>query len=161
LRGPGSNITVNNIDRVFSPENTAGAYYGKLIPNRPIRVKAGGVVQWTGLVLDYRPAPLLYAERTTTLVCGSVKSALDKRSAAYKIFEDKRIDQILAELASTGGLSPSTSGKWIIGHSVYGKISDTPVIAGESDFVVTEASSITLDYAGDNIIGVENVEDGF
>jgi hypothetical protein len=41
-------IILSNEDRTFDPENTVGAYYGKLTPGRPIRVQAtapGGSAQ--------------------------------------------------------------------------------------------------------------------
>jgi len=33
-------IILSNEDRTFDPENTAGAYYGKITPGRPIRIQA-------------------------------------------------------------------------------------------------------------------------
>lgn len=40
-------LRLNNSDRTFSPLNSAGAYYGKLLPDRPVRVQiTDGVTTW-------------------------------------------------------------------------------------------------------------------
>jgi hypothetical protein len=72
-------ITLDNSDRRFSPSYAAGPYYGKLLPNRPIKVTVSdGVTTWTcwsGVLKELTPVAgigrgakaLLVAEDSLTL----------------------------------------------------------------------------------------------
>lgn len=54
-------LTLDNQDRRFSPQNSSGPYYGKLLPSRPIRVSASDGVTtwelWTGTLKRIMPQP--------------------------------------------------------------------------------------------------------
>lgn len=47
------NLVVNNRDGRFTPKNTAGAYYGNLKRNTPLRVKVGSTVRFLGEVSEF------------------------------------------------------------------------------------------------------------
>lgn len=48
-----ANVVFNNNDRTFDPEYVDSPYYGQIIPKRQIRISAGGVVQFVGLIDDW------------------------------------------------------------------------------------------------------------
>ena len=48
-------IVVNNTDGRFTPRNTAGAYYGNLKRNTPLRVTVGTTVRFVGEIAEFPP----------------------------------------------------------------------------------------------------------
>jgi predicted RecA/RadA family phage recombinase len=47
------NVQFNNQNRYFDPTNTSSPFYGQIVPRREVRVTAGTVVQFYGLVDDW------------------------------------------------------------------------------------------------------------
>lgn len=47
------NVQFNNQNRYFDPTNTASPFFGQIVPRREVRVTAGTVVQFYGLVDDW------------------------------------------------------------------------------------------------------------
>jgi hypothetical protein len=48
-----ASVTLNNEDRLFDPLNTAGIFYGNIIPRRQIRIRTGGYDQFVGVIEDW------------------------------------------------------------------------------------------------------------
>lgn len=48
-----ASVSLNNLDRLFDPLNTASELYGNIIPRRQIRIRSGGYNQFVGVVEDW------------------------------------------------------------------------------------------------------------
>lgn len=80
-------LVLNNRDRTYDTSNTAGAYYGKLLPRRRIRVTLAGTPIFTGFtqawLADY-PEAGTDATVTVPCVCGfDVLSSASLPGSAY------------------------------------------------------------------------------
>lgn len=71
-------LTVKNEDRRFSPLNTEGPYYGQLLPNRPIRVRA-----WTP---DGSDKPWIPNDIAPLSLAGAFADNVDDTASVYPIF---------------------------------------------------------------------------
>jgi hypothetical protein len=73
-------LIVKNADRRFSPLNTSGAYYGKLLPRKSVRVQAtDGSTTWTvfrGYTQKIKPTSGQYLDRVCTIECVDVIAIL-------------------------------------------------------------------------------------
>lgn len=65
--GGSGTITLNNSDKRFSPENSAGPYFGQLLPMRRINVLLNGQLSFVGYVVSWTPTPGQFRDRTTTI----------------------------------------------------------------------------------------------
>lgn len=84
------NVAFSNQNRYFDPTNTSSPFYGQIVPRREVRITAGTVVQFYGLVddwnLDYNISGLSTASMTAfdgisllsgqTLTAGTATSQL-------------------------------------------------------------------------------------
>lgn len=57
-------LTANNRDRIFDPENAAGAYFGNIKPGKRVTVAAGGVTIFDGLIDDWNFAYQINTDST-------------------------------------------------------------------------------------------------
>lgn len=92
-------LTVNNADRRFSPAYTGGPYYGRLLPNRPLRIQVtDGALIWTlfrGVVRACRPASGEHGPREAVIVCDDLLGALRDHRISLPLQRNKRADELL------------------------------------------------------------------
>lgn len=74
IAGVGSlTITLDNSERQFSPKNASSSYYGKLLPNLPVKVEAySGANTWQlyyGVTQSWHPTSNKYGARVCDVVC--------------------------------------------------------------------------------------------
>lgn len=121
-------ITLDNTDRRFSPKYTAGPYYGKLLPNRAVRVQGtDGVDTWTlwcGVIRRIVPEAARGGTRETVLECEDAMGVLQAHLLSLPIQENKRGDELLRLIcASAFGGAAATgtvrfTGQPAVGNSV-------------------------------------------
>lgn len=108
-----ASVTFNNNTRVFDPTNTAGLYYGGLVPRQRIRITANSTYVFFGFIDDWN---LDYSQPTMSLASAtcidyfSVLSTilLNQYSATYGERADQRIQTILG-LPEVTGFAPTYS----------------------------------------------------
>ncbi|MEM6528196.1 MAG: hypothetical protein AAF653_07855, partial [Chloroflexota bacterium] len=95
---------LRNVDRRFSPENTGGPLYGKILPHTPARVVAhDGVterVMWQGWLEKIKPGAGRYGHRTMEIQCLSRVIFYAAVETKIALQENKRTDEIIGELIS-------------------------------------------------------------
>lgn len=121
-------ITLDNTDRRFSPKYTAGPYYGKLLPNRAVRVQGtDGTDTWTlwrGVIRRIVPEAARGGTRETVLECEDAMGVLQAHLLSLPIQEGKRGDELLRLIcASAFGGAAATgtvrfTGQPAVGNSV-------------------------------------------
>lgn len=95
------NVAFNNQNRYFDPTNTSSPFYGQIVPRREVRITAGTVVQFYGLVddwnLDYNISGLSTASMTAfdgiSLLSGQTLTA----GTATSQLSGARINAILSD----------------------------------------------------------------
>lgn len=153
--GPGTmRVTFDNRTRVFDSSNTAGAYYGQLLPMTPIRYRlvlgATTAYMFTGYVLGW---PITYPsmkDSTVTVECvdafrvlaqselpGSAYAAevLADSPAHYWPMQDTTSDVVLALIGGVDADDPSTS--------TFGPFSSTSIgyPIGEAEGLIGNSST--------------------
>lgn len=95
------NVAFNNQNRYFDPTNASSPFYGQIVPRREVRVTAGTVVQFYGLVddwnLDYNISGLSTASMTAfdgiSLLAGQTLTA----GTATSQLSGARINAVLSD----------------------------------------------------------------
>jgi hypothetical protein len=64
-----ASITLRNESRLFDPSNTAGTYFGGIVPRRPVRITVNGAQIFNGYVDDYGLQWTTDTTGTTTVTC--------------------------------------------------------------------------------------------
>jgi len=106
-------ITLDNMDKRFSPRNTSGPLYGKLKGNRPVRVQVtDGVTTWNafvGVVTRITPDAAENGTRRAVLNCEDRMGQLQAHKLGLPLQEDRRGDELLRLIAASafGGVAAS------------------------------------------------------
>lgn len=108
-------ITLDNSTQRYSPEYNGGALYGKLLPRRPVRVRAtDGVTTWTlfrGYVERIAPEAGPYSQRRAVIHCVDALALLHDQKISMEWQQGKRADQLIAaavNLTFEGSLASGT-----------------------------------------------------
>jgi hypothetical protein len=104
-------ITLNNDSRIFSPENTAGALYGKLVPNKEIIFSVtDGVstyVKFRGFTRSFEPTSGEYGERQCKLRCTDILGKIQDEGIGIPLQTNIRSDVLLTHVVNAALHSPS------------------------------------------------------
>lgn len=110
-------LIMNNADRRFSPLYSSGAYYGKLLPNLPVKITVtDGVTTWTafrGVTRDFIPQSGQYGPLTCNIECGDLLSVLADTKLSLPLQTDKTTDYLLKLITSLVFRSAKASGNII------------------------------------------------
>lgn len=165
-------IVLGNTDRRFSPDYAAGPYYGKLLPNLPVRVDFldNGTTRtvFRGVTDSFRASPHRLSDPTATVRCSDLLSKLrDANTLALPLRYDHTPAELLTLISSAafGGMAASlyptmaglpvsgVDGIYIAPHS-YAWVT-TP---GATAYYVKTATTIA--EAMDNLAAAINAGDG-
>lgn len=127
-------ITVKNSNRKYSENNAASPLYGKLLPNRPVRIQADNGTATTlfyGYTRDINPDPDQYGQQNATITCDDMMAKLQRGRVAIPLQIDQTPAAILQKVcsmvfdgnAATGSIDlynmPSDADTVTIGDTVY------------------------------------------
>jgi len=159
-------VVVDNRDRRFDPTNSAGPYYGYLVPMRRIRISAvwEGITYpiFTGYVERW---PLTYRGFDATvevpIVDGFKPLNLALLNTSYaQERSGSRVNHVLDDAGWTTGQS------WLLGSSVNGVLGSTTIVGPVGDREVLtgsidmQASTLTNESALTHLQNVAETEDG-
>ena len=105
LTADGSTLVMrlNNKDRRFSPENSAGPLSGKLAPLRPVKIEShdGTTTRthWSGWIAMILPVGGKYGNRQVDIVAHGAMQFLKATETKIELQENQRSDQIIDALA--------------------------------------------------------------
>lgn len=99
-------ITLNNTSKTFSPDNTVGTYYGKLIPGLPVKVEAtedgiGTAVIFRGYVTSWKAQSGDLGSRETLVTCEDPLARLRNADIAMPLQENTTMDVLLPKVLAT------------------------------------------------------------
>jgi len=107
-------LVVNNADRRFSPSYSGGAYYGKLLPNKPVRVQvlwgASTYTIFQGVTRSFRPAAGQFGPRETIIECADALGALADYPISLPLQRGKTADALIRLITSAAYRSARAEG---------------------------------------------------
>lgn len=151
-------LTLDNSERygkLFSPESTAGAYYGKLLPLRPIKIDciyAGGTAtMYRGWVDTFTPTINERGDRVCVVQASGAKQFLQDAEVYIDLMQNVTADEVLAEIFEQVIFPPSLGGAWLLGLTGFTELGVTTYLTELSteayDF---EVGATTFAYVGDS-----------
>lgn len=144
-------VTLQNMDKRFSPDNHASPLAGLLQPFTIIRVVADDGEQerimWAGYIERITPQVNSYGSRNAELVAAGPMQYMKAASANIRLGENVRTDTILRSLLKAVVIPPSRSRVWILGKSRLGV--DT-VLGREEDLMSLDEGLLLFETVGDN-----------
>jgi hypothetical protein len=96
-----ANVQFNNQNRYFDPTNTSSPFYGQIVPRREVRITAGTVVQFYGLVDDWNLSYNISGQSDAALTAFDGFSALASQTitagTATSQLSGARINAVLSD----------------------------------------------------------------
>jgi hypothetical protein len=147
-------LILRNSDRRFSPENKASPLAGKVRPQVPARVVSDdGVterVMWTGWVQTLKPTVGKHGERTMKILCAGAVEFYTATETKIELQENKRTDEIIAQLVAEVVYPPKMAGMFILGVPGHTELDETTRLGEAGGASNLETGQLTLGYAADN-----------
>lgn len=149
---PTLNLTLRNTDGRFNPERTDSPLYGYLLPNKRIKITKDGTVKWIGFTdtftSDWEAAGDKTGETVAKLTATGFKKRLQDALIAVPLYEQKRTDEIIADILLRVVLPPATANLWVLGVTGKSELGVTTRLGAASDYSSLE-EGIMLSYYGD------------
>ena len=147
-------MRLNNKDRRFPPENSAGPLSGKLAPLRPVKIEShdGTTTRthWSGWTAMILPAGGKYGNRQVDIIAHGAMQFLKATETKIELQENQRSDQIINALIQEIIFPPALSDSWVLGDPDYSKLGESTKLANLEAFRDYEEGVLTLNLAGDN-----------
>ena len=147
-------LTLDNTDRLFSPENASSPLFGKLVPQRPVRVQSddGATVRthWVGWLDSIQPGVGRYGARTVELVAVGAMQFLKATETALPLQRDKRTDEVIADLIKEVVMPPALNRAWVLGRTGGSELSASTYLATTAAYSDLEPGVLHLGIAADN-----------
>ena len=156
LTADGSTLVMrlNNADRRFSPENSAGPLSGKLVPLRPVKIEshAGTTTRthWSGWIAMILPFGGKKGNRQVDIIAHGAMQFLKATETKIELQENQRSDQIIDALVSEVIFPPALADAWVIGDPDYSKLGQSTKLANLEAYSDYEDGLLTLNMVGDN-----------
>lgn len=157
-------IVLRNDDKMLSPENAASPLWDSLNqrslvqPFCTIRVQSSefdGVnttirTHWFGWIETIQPEVNKYGKRTVKLTATGVMQFYKAAETKIKLQENKRSDEVIAELIREVVVPPIFSKAWILGRATNSKLNQTTWLADTTAYSTLDEGRVTLGMAADN-----------
>ncbi len=147
-------ISLDNSDRIFSPNYTSGPLYGMLLPNRLVKIEVHDpgtdlyFPLWSGFVQEYTAVPGLTGALTAEIEATQGLSRLRSAEISVPIMLETTADEAILEiLEGIEWYPPDGEVRWIVGVSVLD--GDTVVSGATSFFDTIGVGDTTFEAIGD------------
>ena len=106
-------LILRNDDRRFTPENSAGSLYGKLVPLRPVKIESNDGTStrrhFSGWVQSIQPAANRHGERIAMIRVAGAMQFLKATETKIELQENQRSDRIIDTLINEVIFPPALS----------------------------------------------------
>ena len=147
-------LTLDNTDRLFSPENISSPFFGKLVPQRPLRIQSNDGTttrtHWVGWIDSIQPVVGRYGQRTVELVAVGAMQFLKATETALPLQRDKRTDEVIADLIKEVVIPPALNRAWVLGRTGGSELSASTYLATTAAYSELEPGVLHLGIAADN-----------
>jgi hypothetical protein len=137
----------------FNPENPASPLFGLMTPRVKVKLLGDGAVLWRGWVdfisADWKLGGASHGETPVMLYATGYKKLLEEARPALPIYQNKRGDEIIADLLLRVSLPPAVDTGWFLGLPGYSELGDTTILGSEADYSDLETGSYVFPYYGD------------
>jgi hypothetical protein len=157
---PTCTINVRNTDKKYTPENSASPIYGKIKPNRRIRIMDAdtGTQLWNGYLdlpqINWRPAGEMSGRETVVLQGVGAKQLLDRIQVELATYENVTIDVIIKDVLRKAGIFLPLGRGWFLGVTGYSELGVTTYIIGASSWSDFEVGLTNIPFYGDEVVSV-------
>jgi hypothetical protein len=147
-------LVLDNVDRRYSPDYSSSPLFGKVVPQRPVRIQSNDGTttrtHWIGWINTIEPAVNKNGKRTIQLTAIGAMQFLKAAESNLELQENKRTDQIIAELIKEVVIPPALNRAWVLGRVGNSELGLTTYLADTSAYSVLDTGALTLGMAGDN-----------
>ncbi|MBE2271325.1 MAG: hypothetical protein IAE80_24035 [Anaerolinea sp.] len=147
-------LILRNDSRLFSPENASGALYGNLLPFRTVKVESyDGVTtrtHWVGRIETIQPQVNENGQRTVQIVAAGVMHLYTAAESRLVLQENRRSDEILAELIKEVVIPPAGNQAWVLGNAGSSNVGQSTYMSHVTMYSALEAGKTTIVMTGDN-----------
>ena len=147
-------LELDNQDRRYSPEYGSSPISGKVVPQRPVRIQSNDGTttrtHWLGWVNTIEPAVNQYGKRTVRITATGAMQYLKAAESNLKLQENKRTDEIIAELIKEVVIPPALNRAWVLGRVGNSELEQTTYLADTSAYSELDEGILTLGMAADN-----------
>lgn len=144
-------ITVTNIDKRFSPENSSSPLYGSMVPNLPVRIMLDDTVLWSGLTGSFKPDPFQFDKRQAIIECTGIKTLLERFELYVDLYENVTADEVIQDIITQIVQPPASVGLWLLGVAGYSELGVSTYLGDISEIAELDTGITEFAYAGDNI----------
>ena len=147
-------LELDNQDRRYSPEYASSPLFGKVVPQRPVRIQSDDGTttrtHWVGWVNTIEPAVNQYGKRTVRLTATGAMQYLKAAESNLELQENKRTNEIVAALIKEVVIPPALNRAWILERVGNSELGQTTHLADTSAYSVLDTGILTLGVAADN-----------
>lgn len=147
-------LTLDNSDKRFSPENSASPIFGKVVPQRPVRIQSNDGTttrtHWVGWVDTIQPYVGRYGERLVQITALGAMQFLKAAETRLTLQENQRTEQIVAQLIEEVVMPPALNGAWFLDRVSNSELGASTILAETSAYSDLEPGILTLRMAADN-----------
>ncbi len=140
-----------NIDRRFSPENSASPLYGQMLPHRRVQVlnvtAEPSVVMYTGWIELIQPAPGERGKQTAMMSAIGAKRFLQDATLSLPLQLNARADEMIDKILSQVQMPPALGKAWVLGAAGYSELGTNTRLAEAQTML--EVGIATFAYVGD------------
>ena len=112
-------LILRNDEKRFTPENSAGSLYGKLVPLRPVKIESNDGTttrcHFSGWVQSIHPAANQNGERIAMIRVSGAMQFLKATETKIELQENQRSDQIIDALINEVIFPSALSDAWVVG----------------------------------------------
>lgn len=146
-------LVVNNTDGKYAPENPSSPLYGKLHPQKRLRITHDDLPLWTGWLsmpqVGYMASGDASGKTTVTLNAVGGKALLEELPARLPLYSDVTAEQVLTEIFSTTLLPPAVADVWRLGDVAMSFLDETTRLGSIADFAEFDNGKFRFQIFGD------------
>lgn len=150
------NLTLDNSDKRYSPENGSSPLFGSLVPFRPVRIQSynGSTTRthWAGWIESIQPSVNQYGERIVKIKGSAAGQFYSATETDIALQENKRPDEIIALLLQAVVIPPPLEKVWVLGRPGNSELDTSTKLPDTQAFGTLDTAIRTLAYAADNWI---------
>jgi hypothetical protein len=155
-------LALDNSDKQYSPENSSSPLWdgsvtpprSKVQPFRPVRIQSNDGTttrtHWVGWIEKIEPEVGRYGKRLIKIAATGVMQFYKAAETKLPLQENKRTDEIIAELIKEVVIPPSLNRAWVLDRVGNSELGTTTYLADTSAYSVLDTGALTVGMAGDN-----------
>lgn len=145
-------MRLSNDDKRFSPNYSAGTYYGKLLPQRPVRISAvysgATATMYQGWIETIDPSPFRIGDQYCVITATGAKMLLQDTEVFLPLLQDVTADQILDRILGLVTFPPASNYYFRLGVIGAQELGITTYF-GTAGYTL-ETGNTTFAYVGDS-----------